>query len=317
MGTTSSHAIAAALIAATLTGPACSRQATDPTSSSAVSAASAILSTDSDAGTDASTLSSQASGLVDLSLNRLTRVEGTFRIRITLTGQEPGEWQEFPFTRERQIIGTQTPEPGGPEYRAERATETSDPEPVVTIDLWRQDRSGLFLYQSDVSSPSAPLAAQALRGLDATQVTAFDRALRDIAAKRDAALGLGLPAELTTRRSGSTAFGVGPHEITFLLYPLRPGATWEGRPGFNVWTVEALETIASPAGRFHTARLRIEVPDFFGPEDVARTWWGVPGEVKREFHFVTDATDENGTVIGRVEDTESFLVTAYQPNAPL
>jgi hypothetical protein len=316
MGTTSSHAIAATLIAVTLTGLACSRQGTDPTSS-AVSAASAIRSTDSDAGIDAGTLSSQASGLVDLSLNRLTRVEGTFRIRVTLTGQTPGEWLEFPFTRERQVIGTQAPEPGGPEYRVERETETSDPEPVVTLDLWRQDRSGLFLYQSDVSSPSAPLAARALRGLDATQVAAFDRALRNIAAKRDAAQGLGPPAELSTRRNGSTFRGVGPHEITFLRYPLRPGATWEGRPGFNVWTVEALEPIASPAGRFHSARLRIEVPDFFGPDDTARTWWGMPGEVKREYHLFGDATDENGTVIGRVEDTESFLVTAYQPNAPL
>lgn len=317
MGTTSFHACAAALIAVSLTGLACSRQATDPTSTSALSPASAVLSTstDSDAGTDAATLS-RAGGLVDLSLHRLTRVEGTFRLRVTLTGQAPGEWQEFPFTRERQILGTQTPVPGGPEYVVERAAEAGEPE-IVTTDLWRQDRSGLFLYQSDVSATSAPLAAQALHGLDATQVAAFDRALATIAAKRDAAMGLGLPVELTMRRNGSTARGVGPHEVTFLRYPLKPGATWDGRPGFNVWTVEALETIDSPAGRFHTGRLHIVLPDFFGPEDVARTWWGVPGEVKRAFHLVGDATDETGTVIGRVESDETFLVTLYQPDAPL
>lgn len=308
MGITSSHAIAAALVAVTLTGLACSRQATDPASTSALSAASAVLSTDTDAGIDAATLS-RSGGLVDLSLNRLTRAEGTFRFRVTLTGQAPGDWQEVPVTRERRVIGTQTPVPDGPEYRVEQETGVSDP------DLWRQDRSGLFLYQSDISAPSAPLAARALPGLDATQMAAVDRALAVIAAKRDAAMGLGVPAELTTRRNGSTARGVGPHEITFLRYPLRPGATWEGRPGFNVWTVEALESIETPAGRFHTARLHIVVPEFFGPEDVARTWWGVPGEVKRAYHLTGDATDENGTVIGRVETDETFLVTAYQPDA--
>lgn len=243
--------------------------------------------------------------VVDLGFNRLTRVVGVFRARTTPAGQAPGPWVEAPFATERLIVGVQTPVGGGPTYRQERVRHLEDSGPSTTYDLWRQDRSGLYLHQPDLSARTArpmPLAiARSARG--AMAGTAFVRAWDAIATKR-AALLAGPPG-------GPTAL-----EITFLRYPLRKGASWEGRPGFNVWTVEDFDWLATPAGRFRAARLRIELPQFFGPRDRALTWWDAPGEVKREFHLFGSATDDQGNVLGELETIETFELVAYEQNVP-
>jgi hypothetical protein len=258
------------------------------------------------------TAQSRSDGLVDLVLDRVTRVDGVSRFRIVPTGGVPEDWAEYPIHIELRIVGTETPIPGGSEYVVEESTDPTDGSPYQPNSLWRQDRSGLFLFQEDLAPIPPELIARTKLGLDANTADAVDRAIARIAAKR-AALHAGGddPVLLPQLWGASTAGGVGPHEITFLRYPLHPGATWVGRPDFNVWTVEALETVVSPAGRFYAGRMRIDLPKFFGPNDSAHTWWGMPGEVKRYYHLVSEATSPTGEALGLVEYEESFLITAY------
>ena len=261
----------------------------------------------SDPGLAANPNPFESKGVVDLSFDRLTVVAGTFRARTTLTGQEPGPWVEGSFTIERQVVGLATPAFGGPTYVRERVRHLEDTGPSTSEDLWRQDRSGLYLYQADAGVSASPRLRQATQAraiaMPATTpavAAAFARAAEEVAAKR-AALLLGPPG------------GALSTEITFLRYPLHKGVSWEGRVGFNVWTVEDLEWLTLPAGRVRAARLRIELPGLFGPDDRALTWWDAPGEVKREFHLSGTATDEQGNKIGEVETLESFELTAYGP----
>jgi hypothetical protein len=250
-------------------------------------------------------------GVVDLSLDRLSVATGAFRARIVPEGQEPGPWVEVTFTVERQVMGLSTPAFGGPTYVRERVRRTEGTNPFTHEDLWRQDRSGLYLYQADAEAAALPRLriasmARTIAGPSATpeQALAYARAAEDVAAKR-AALLLGPPG------------GALSSEITFLRYPLHRGASWEGRVGFNVWTVEEVEWLALPTGRMRAARMRIELPGQFGPNDRALTWWDAPGEVKREFHLFGTATDEQGNEIGEFETLESFELTAYGPAPPI
>ena len=140
---------------------------------------------------------------------------------------------------------------------------------------------------------------------DPARESQIARALAVIEAKRAAVQG---------RVSQAFARG-GPQqaEITFLRYPLHPNASWDGRPGFNVWYFEGWDDLVTPAGNFRAARLRIDVPGQLGPDDVVQTWWAAPGETKRHYHFVAPLTDETGQVTGTFEADETFLVSSYQP----
>lgn len=251
----------------------------------------------------------QGPGLVDLSLDRLTVVEGAFRVRTTLTGQEPGGWAEGTFSIERRVVGLSTPAFGGPTYVRESVRHLEETGPIASQDLWRQDKSGLYLHQGDeaamrVARRRVARAASAATSPDAGVAAAFDRAIAALDAKREAILA-GPPG------------GALSSEITFLRYPLRKGASWEGRPGFNVWTVEGHDRLELPEGTRRAARLSIVLPQDFGPDDRALTWWDEPGEVKREFHLFGDATDENGIVIGTVETWETFELVTYTPGEAL
>lgn len=297
--------VAPALAILALAGSACStRSPMEPVAARPAPAGAAL----SGAASERSPLGvladrfTRGNGFVDLGFNRLTRVAGVFRARTILTGQQPGPWLELPFSTERLVVGVQTPVGGGPTYRHERVRHLEDTGPTTTFDLWRQDRSGLYLYQPDLSARTARPGPLALAR--AASAPEFARAWDDVAAKR-AALLAGPPG-------GPTAL-----EITFLRYPLHKGASWEGRPGFNLWTVEDLEWLATPAGRFRAARLRIELPEFFGPLDRALTWWDAPGEVKRQFHLFGTAVDAGGNVIGEIETLETFELVAYEQDVPL
>ena len=242
-------------------------------------------------------------GLVDLSPGRVTRIEGEWRVRELPDGAPPGAWETHPTGLVRTMQpGEATPVPGGPSYRVEQEAELADSTGPVDY-LWRQDRSGLFLYQEDVEAPRTLHAA-------GVRSAAVQRALAIIEQKRAAVIGA-VEQQMPTRRATAAPGGPGPHEITFLLYPLHPNATWEGRPGFNVWTVQAKEWLDTAAGRFHAGRLSIVVPGGFGPDDYALTWWAEPGEVKRHYHFLAPLTDANGNPIGNFEFEETLEVTQY------
>ena len=238
---------------------------------------------------------------VDLGPGRVTRSERVLRIRGISENGPPEEWFELERrTWSARVTGEV--ERNGRRYVVEEAAPITSPdEPLVT--WFRQDRSGLFVYQEDLE----PTASRTVASLDAGRFllgvhawlegsarspeakAALFAAAEQIARRRDAverALGRATVAfaEPAIVRAGP---GGGPAqaEITFLRYPLRPHASWDGRVGFNVWTVEALEWIPSPAGRLAAARLRIDLPKFFGPNDVYRLWYGRPGELRRHAHF--------------------------------
>jgi hypothetical protein len=248
---------------------------------------------------------SQQAGLVDLSPGRVTRVDYVVRTRLTLTGQPASEWQESRFARVLTIVGEETPRPGGPTYRVEESIDPENPGEVVLRDLWRQDRSGLFNFQEDMVPDVVRLQAQRLALEEPSLAAQIARALVVVEAKRAAIRGRTSPA--LARRGPLEA------EITFLRYPLHPNASWDGRPGFNVWHFEDWEDLATPAGAFRAARLRIDVPGQLGPNDLVLTWWAPPGETKRHYHIFADLTDETGQVTGTFEADETFVVTIYQP----
>jgi len=304
-------ALVVAALAAALAGLSCSRAPSAPEFTSPtgdrLAALAEVSARPDDAGLAAADRFDPGRNFVDLSFGRLTVVEGEGRVRSILTGQEPGPWGTFQQRIERQVVDLRTPVGGGATYRVERVRHhEGGGTPFEEFDLWRQDKSGLYLYSPEATEATIERRALAAvaESAPAGRTAAFARATAAVLAKRDAILAGGPPG------------GPGTDEITFLRFPLRRGASWDGRVGFNVWTVEETEWIDTPFGRLHATRLRIEIAEAFGPRDRALTWWQAPGEVRRAFHLFSDAVDDGGNVIGEVEFEESFALTVYQPDAP-
>jgi hypothetical protein len=243
-------------------------------------------------------------GLVDLSPGRVTRVDYVVRTRMTPAGQPPSDWSETRFARVLTIMGEETPVAGGETYRVEESIDPEHPENVLRHDLWRQDKAGLFNFQADLAPSAMRLTAGRLVLDDPARAAQVARALAVVEAKRAAIQGR-VPRALARR-------GPLPEEITFLRYPLHPNASWDGRPGFNVWYFEGWEDLATPAGPFRAARVRIDVPGQLGPNDVVQAWWAAPGETQRHYHIFADLEDETGQVTGTFEADETFVVTSYE-----
>ena len=243
-------------------------------------------------------------GFVDLSLGRVTRAEYVVMTRVSPVGGPRSDWAETRFAHELTIVGEETPLAGGPTYRVEEVVDPEKPGTVLLRDRWRQDKSGLYDFQDDLVPTAMRLTARQLTLDDPARASQIERALASIEAKRAAVQGR-TPRALAGR-------GPQPAEITFLRYPLHPNASWEGRPGFNVWYFEGWDDLVTPAGPFRAARVRIDVPGLLGPDDVVQTWWAAPGETKRHYHFVAPLTDDNGEVTGTFEADETFVVTRYE-----
>jgi hypothetical protein len=84
-----------------------------------------------------------------------------------------------------------------------------------------------------------------------------------------------------------------PPEIVRLRYPLEAGASWELFPAAfpPTATVEAADTLATPAGQLPAWRIRIDTPGR-GPEDRHRVWHGRDGKIREEQHTEVIAIDE-------------------------
>jgi len=303
----------------------CSRPATSPIESSAAMAHGDLAFNASLPGElDAEWFGPD--GVVDLRDGRVTEVENRFSVTFISPSEPPIPPFSVVETIRYTVEGTQDID--GVRYVLEQEMLEGGP---GLESLFRQDRSGLYLWQEDASWPLRDELAAAREGRiedaveavisvaakgDAGRAAALEAAWAGIRARRQAvaaSLGLAAAGDLPIVQGGGPPGGAGTHEITMLRYPLRPGATWDGRVGFNIWTVEALETVLTPAGRLKAARLNIDLPDFFGPDDRYVTWWGAPGELKREFTSVGTATDPNGNEIGTFSAVESRTLTVYEP----
>ena len=241
-----------------------------------------------------------------------------FRFRILETGStEPGPWVTIHDQWERTIEGVE--QLGDETYFAERNSFVEDDgNRGEFVDLERQDRSGFYLYQEDVPTAGHSLAlAPEGETWRAHVLAVADRRLAVLgtAARHHAAYVAAVAALAARTEAARTGAGIAAHEITLLRYPLRPGATWDGRVGFNVYTVEAREPVVVPAGRFAAVRLRIDIPQYFGPRDRYAIWYAEAGEVAHAAHLESPATDENGQVIGTVESDDEQQLTSWEPAA--
>ena len=153
----------------------------------------------------------------------------------TLTGQPAGPWVEGTFTTERLVVGVQTPVGGGPTYRQERVRHLEDSGPSTTYDLWRQDRSGLFLYQPDFARTPRPLPLALARSLaGAPQAAAFARAYDAIAAKRAALTAGPVAAQSPVQPTGPVATASQPLAPGQASLPTTP-ATTSSRASASSW----------------------------------------------------------------------------------
>jgi hypothetical protein len=242
---------------------------------------------------------------------------------------EPPETFEAAVTREL----TQTEELFGRPYVVEEGTVTEGDDTTLEWIRYRQDRAGL--YEADVSiiqppagtssRPASRLSirkgeladlASARRALErrlegsphrAALLQAWARLTRKVELVRAVRAHCTLPAVVAKDRPG----GVMESELTRLAYPLRPGQEWMVLPdGSFASVVEAHETLDLPAGRMPGWRIRME-GSAFGPNDVVHLWYGRSGFLALRADLESDATDENGEVIGILHYHESQVLQDF------
>lgn len=183
---------------------------------------------------------------------------------------------------------------------------------------YRQDGSGL--YEADVAATTPPnslsgsaettsqvgnaVTLQSLPALLADRIpvgelSAFRAAWQGLQARAGvvrSVLRQPVPAGTAIGPPGSLL----PGEITRLRYPLRPGSTWQIRPDpLFTSSVEAVEILSLPAGRFPAYRIRVD-NEALGPSDVVHVWLSRSGQLAVRYHLESDATDGQGNVIGTV-----------------
>ncbi len=289
----------------------CAPAAAPPTGPLASAPGALLTSKSIDASIDP-TIDQGLDGFVDFRDGRVTELHFRSEFRLGPLEPEVHEWNVRADVLGEQIVD-------GLAYRRVVETDLTHPDWEPFESLFRQDRSGLYLWQKD-AGPIARhvIAADVPRhtinlaqleeaiadaGLDATTAAAYRRAAARIAARGDA-LGVNGPPG-----------GVGTSEITMLRYPLRPHASWVGRVQFNVWTVEARENLETPMGRIPAWRLNIDLPKYFNPNERYQTWWGAPGEVKRLWVSDETALDENGKPIGTLLYRQEAELVSYTPGS--
>lgn len=216
----------------------------------------------------------------------------------------------------------------------ETAVQASVPDthgPWTTLNWIRFRQDGTGLYEADVatSRPPAlggsstgdlsPLTTGTLSGaqrplpsalasrLPDLQRGAYEAAWSRLQARATAVRSL-VRGSLESRLDAARPGGLLEDEITRLRYPLHPGASWAIRvaPSYSS-TVEAVESLDLPAGRFQSYRIRVD-SGVFGPEESVRVWFGRSGLLAMRMHLVSTVTDLNGNVIGRlVDDSDEAL----------
>jgi hypothetical protein len=228
----------------------------------------------------------------------------------------------------RNLVGTETL--FGRPYVVEEETAVltgvpGSPGPVTDLSWirFRQDGTGLYEADVDASVPPAPAgsAARSLGAQSAATPSDAQRPLPPALASRISDVQRGayeaawsrlqarvaivrsvLRGSLAPRLDAAHPEALLENELTRLGYPLHPGASWLIRPTplFSS-SVEAVESVNLPAGRFQSYRIRID-SEVFGPDDAVRVWFGRSGQLALRFHVVSTVVDENGNEIGRMVD---------------
>jgi hypothetical protein len=214
----------------------------------------------------------------------------------------------FRTSTDRVNIGTETR--SGRTYFVEEETSTQDSRPGEVFQGWtryRQDRAGLYYrdvcaceppvldgssvrvpLQTVVSAAAAPRDTwtRLSRRVAAEDEAAFHRAMMDLSARMERMRRAVVHSTEALAETSGRPGGADSGEVTLLPYPLHVGKSWQIRPDFGLtWTVEGVEMLETPAGRFRSYRIRVSVPNE-GPEDFVRVWFGRAGQLAYRIHVV-------------------------------
>ncbi len=238
----------------------------------------------------------------------------------------PGSYLDnygWAFTESRRLIGTTHHE--GTAYTVEEQVHQDVSEYNGPWTFWvplRQDSHGFFsrdtyLQEPPVLDGNRVASNGAKPGTPPLHLTAFaarhgkDASVERLAARveklRELARGF-----MRGDRNSSTAAA---WETQLLGYPLRPGQTWSARMDIP-WpvTVDRVEQLETPAGRFQAYRLDINPGGNFVHEgEWVRVWYSRSGYLGYSIHTFVEQTDENGDPTGNtfvVDD--SMYVTSVQ-----
>lgn len=258
-----------------------------------------------------------------LDLGNQWHTSHVFQVDVEEDGQsDPGFPLVIHSQIERSLIGIE--HRNGKDYVVEhsRIQEEDVSEPFDQWVRYREDRSGL--YEADISILEPPILGAnsrvALRegdnGLfprwemapssirEGPNATAFqeawNRMAREVATVHASLRGDGNGAVMPAQPDSDSG-----HELSRFLYPLRPGGSWVIRaedPTF-VSTVEAVEVLTLPAGRFVAYRIRNTFP---APDSKASIllWYGRQGFLKLDAHFESEARDPSGNPVGTIVSEE-------------
>jgi hypothetical protein len=259
-------------------------------------------------------------------------------IRIDPIGNGP-PLAEFTITSDitRVLIGTETL--FGRSYFVQEETASSSGALIgrtasafSTWTRYRQDRSGLYEADVDVSRPPTLDDGPCRRSQSTAAVPGVDRARslpaslvsRLPAAQRSAfsaAWDRLQERETIIRTSLLAGSGAGPGrgqrrgplggEIVRLKYPLHSGATWVIRadPLFSS-TVDDHEVLALTCGRFSSYDIRID-SDLIQAGEFVRLWFGRSGQLAFRYRLVALVVDSEGNEIGTLVDDHGEVLRDF------
>lgn len=191
--------------------------------------------------------------------------------RIGLRGGRPSLWHRY----RQDKHGLYLADDFNPACETTPSLQRESPDPEVTSDPLRE---------ACAAKPAAERAAW---------LAAVDR----IEERRDVvALALDRSMDPHGRRREPP-----PGELLRLSYPLHKGATWTSQrePLLVTCRVEGAETLQTPAGRLSGYRIRVTY-DILGRLDRVTVWYGRQGYLGSHAHYVSDATNQDGHVVGTV-----------------
>jgi len=214
---------------------------------------------------------------------------GSFRVAID-DGTGPPEVDVIESRETRVIDGTETI--AGREYIVEHQSlvESIDPAPIEQWIRYRQDRTGLYEADINISDPPGGgkperMAAErarvraippAIRAGGPTMEEAWQRLIT----RRGAIL-----SAARTSPSARAPYALEPGEITRLAYPLHPGQAWEIRPDPPFSSeVAGQDQVDVPAGTFSAWEVRIFPPTLEETAEVS-AWYGRCGLIRLKAHF--------------------------------
>ena len=207
-------------------------------------------------------------GFYPLEIGNSWRYAGTFSKTFTPKQGEPTV-KRGRWTREAVLAHFVVL--GGRTYVQEEGVRRDESQEIHTVRFLRQDRSGLY----EAGPGPLPLA-------DSPR---------------------SVPPSVTSLLNNDSPL----FETTLLTYPIHRGATWVISPVQRiVATVEGMEVLVTPAGRFPAWRVRVRNHGH-DPREEAFAWYGHAGYLGMSVHLQYEKLDQNGEPIIITQDQAEWL----------